>query len=219
MQRGQAMLSGPRALFSAPSEQLQAVRRWNAERRWGLVEADFDAVRGGPPPGPRRPLVADVLAVFLEGTRGTPAMVRTFRELLAVAFAPFDGGVCWDGYERPCADTIRPAEGSPFPGRGLRWERIDLGADRGIAPSLVGPGRRPGLCLLAASALHPRWVAAMDGQRVPYVWLAGLDVCMTPAKPWSAKPRLGFSQPTREVRLHAIESWRSHPCWSVPAYA
>lgn len=221
MQERQAAPQAIRTFFTPPVEQVDMVKRWNKDRGWGFTPAEFEQVSAGPASRRRGGrLSADVLSVSLEGSARDPGYVRTFNELAEIAFAPFIGGwCCWDGFERLTTKTLRPAGGTQYSGKLLRWVTIDLGADRNKPPARLSTSvPRPGLSVLAAAALHPHWLEAMDGRTVPYVWLAGLDLSLSTAKPWNAKPRLGFCNPLGEVRMHAIESDRHHPCWAVPSY-
>ena len=208
-------------LFTPPEGQLEKVRTWNRERGWGFTEDELAAASAGIRglQAPKKPLVAHVLSVTLADSGGVPGLVRTFHELMELALSQFSGGPCWDGFDRLDAGTLRRPCGSVSCARRLRWVMVDFDAWRDVAPTALDPNLRlPGLSILAAAALHPQWVTAMDGRRVPYVWMPGLDLTVSPQRPWTAKPRLGYSQPTREVRLHAEEASKSHYCWAVPAF-
>jgi hypothetical protein len=220
MQEERTMPEPKRSLFATPHEQLAAVTVWNRERKWGFTAEDLARVVGGPPPKARDGrLVADVLTVWLGPSRDASGLIRTFRELKAVAFDRFPAQWSWEGYDAADPDTLRPAH-RVRQGRRLAWRTIDLGANRDVAPASVPRSDGyPGLSLLAAAALHPNWMASMDGANVPYVWLAGLDVNMPGAKvPWSSKPRLGFSQPFRQIHLHALDAAMKHRSWAIPIF-
>jgi hypothetical protein len=74
-------------------------------------------------------------------------------------------------------NRLHLTEPERYPGHGLRWEFVDLGCERN--PDHFGEyeSRRPAfLAVLAAAALHPRWVLNLVGwgSRCPSAWLTGL---------------------------------------------
>lgn len=182
------------AMFVSPHAQLFGLARWNARRGWGFTDDDLNDVAREIPPAPPAgaELVARVLEVRLpDGADGTPGVLRTFRELVAVlveeqGMRPFHLFDLWPKMRV----TLRPGNRHAA---GLGWRTIDLGhgwkppdgrppcGARGCSPhGLAACGAFPDAGLLAAAAHFPLWLKRMDGVHVPYVWLAGYELADVP---------------------------------------
>lgn len=169
------------AMFLPPDDQLKAVRAWNAERRWGFREEDFQELAASVPPPPPAPsdgrlqLTARVLEVALPATDGVSGPRRTLEELWR--FAARQPGVrplhLFDPDQNPQLDVVPAPEAAHV--AGLRWRIVDFGGRVGEVPRRLPAGAaRPGAAVLSAAALFPLWLARMDGIHVPYAWVPGL---------------------------------------------
>lgn len=179
----------PKYLFAPLTEQLANVRRWNEDRQWGFAGAELDAIDLSPRTHPD-PLVVDLLAVFLDAEyRGEDegeldGVRRTCHEMWSVAAERQLNTWCWDwvrdAYEsRPKPVRLLPGiEHRP----GVRRVTVDLGAHwqpgRHVRPRAIRGPDSAHAEILAAAAHFPRWARAMDGVRVPFIWLAGYQVTL-----------------------------------------
>lgn len=140
------------------------------EGDFARAEASLSAFRG-------EGLKALVLVPYL----GT--VQETFERLLDVAYGPAaeDGNreryMSW--YFKTDSELMRLHEGVEFPRNTLRWEIIDLGANRGKSPSEVRNQHSPHMACLAAAWHHPNWLKAIDGKTVPSIWIPGIEATST----------------------------------------
>lgn len=186
------------ALFESIVKQVRGVWELNQRLGWGFTADDFASlpVPTAWPTVQLHNLAAVTLVPYLDTVQTT-----------------FDG--LWRAVEARHANTWRWEElksgslnlklldGIVHPGRCLRWETIDLAAnwdqENGIRPRDVRNAQSPHAGILAAAAIHTRWVEAMDGETVPFVWLPGYQ-CLFDGR-WSAVLWLDFFQDGRQVRL------------------
>ena len=137
-------MTAPGNIFVSLRTQLDNIRKWNEERGWGFSPEDLDSV-DVTPPVEGKPLVVDLIAVYLDGEAELNGVRRTCHERWTVA-----------------------AEQQPPPG-------VDVGAHcepgRYLSASRVRSHDAAHAEVLAAAAHFPRWVGAMDGKTVPYTWL------------------------------------------------
>ena len=209
-------------LFSATTDQLTQIKKWNKEHNWGFTEKHFTAL-GTPPELPEDAgnLVTVVLVPYLGNKSKVPGFYHTFKELWKLAAEQQENSWRWYGYKD--ASSIRLLEGIKHPKKCLRWEIIDLGANwdkkNGIAPKNVrNPQTSPHAGILACAALHPNWVRVMDGNQVPYVWVPGYQVAVPGDGPWRNVPDLDFNAHGHEVRLYyGWDAYQSYS-WGVPAF-
>lgn len=210
-------------LFTKPEDQLKRVREWNLERGWGVSDEVFAEAEKSIPAVPEDDLVAVVLVPYLTEVRKKDKIVmtgveRTFQELWALAKAEQQANWRWDGYDKAGPERLRLLKGIEHT-PGLRWEVIDLGANRNRKPEDVRNAKRsPHAGILAAAALHPEWVRAMDGENVPYVWLPGYEVNVPGGGAWQDVPDLGFYRGGRGVRLYCGWYYDCFPSWAVPSF-
>ena len=190
-------------LFVSLEDQIANVRRWNTERNWGFTDADFDAVDLSP--SEHSGLVVDVIAVYLPDQGKTSGIPRTFEELWDIASSIQPGK--WR-YESLKSDKkhLRLLDGIEHT-PGIRRVTIDLGANwdtqDGIRPMDVRGKDSVHAEALAAAAHFPNWVQAMDGERVPYVWMPGYQVTIPGYEAWRCLPYLDWDSVGREVELYA----------------
>lgn len=220
-QQAQLAIRPPEMLFASLPEQLSNVRRWNQERRWGFSAADFHAVDLTPRAG-AQPLVVDVVAVYLDDGAELTGVRRTCHELWTVAAQQQPHTWCWDWYWDRWEHHPKPvqlAEGLIHE-PGIRRVTVDLGAHfepgRYVrAGTLRGPDSAHAE-VLAAAAHFPRWIRAMDGHRVPHVWLMGYDVLIRGRPNPLRIPALSWSHLRRTMSLTAGWANHAHSGWAAP---
>lgn len=204
-------------IFAPPEVQVENVRRWNDEQQgWGFSDENFASLAEAPewPDGEEAKLVAVVLVPYLATVQ------QTFDELWQVAATQQPNSWRWaELHSDP--DHLRLLSGIEHK-PGLQWEVIDLGAnwDRrdGISPESVrDPGTSPHAGCLAAAAHHPKWVQAMDGEKVPFIWLPAYEVTVTGRDPWQRSSRLSWDHGGRGVDLDAYWSDR-RSYFAIPAF-
>jgi hypothetical protein len=192
-------------LFVPLEVQLSNARRWNAERNWGFTDADFDAIDHTP--AIHTGLVVDVIVVYLPDDGKTSGIQRTFEELWDVASSIQPNN--WR-YESLKSDMkhLRLLDGIEHKPC-IRRVTLDLGANwdttKGILSVDVRGKNSVHAEALAAAAHFPDWVQAMDGERVPYVWMPGYQVTISGDEAWRRLPYLFWSRDDRRVELSA--SW------------
>ncbi|MBA2308050.1 MAG: hypothetical protein H0W01_01820 [Pseudonocardiales bacterium] len=200
LERPVAGAASTQSLFVPLTEQLANVRRWNEDLEWGFSEADFDAI-DLTESHHSQPLVADVIVPylddiylgddedFMDGVR------HTCDELWSLAAAQQAYAWCfdwlwaeYDGRRKPVR-LLPGIEHRP----GIRRVAVDLGAhwrpSRHIRPGQIRGVNSAHAEVLAAAAHFPQWAAAMDGKRVPFVWISGYQVTWPP-QPESVQSRL-----------------------------
>ena len=95
----------------------------------------------------------------------------------------------------------------------LRWEVIDLGCQRNKKPVDVrSPEKSPHAGILASAMLHPEWVKAMDGGRVPCVWIPGYEI------DFAGVLIVISNSGDYEIALGFRECAASYPGWAVPSF-
>ncbi len=198
-------------LFVSPEQQIENVRVWNRLRSWGFTEANFEQARAQLPTitRPTRHLNTLVLVPDLDTVR------RTFEELWLVAAAQHVSH-SRSGWLKSDAKHLRLRSGiSHRPG--LRWEVIKLGANPGKAPADVPTTMVAHAGVLAAAVHFPKWIQAMDGGDIPFVWLAGYQYSDAIRKPWRSVPYLlGTGSPPEVFLATGADDDLGNGCWAVP---
>lgn len=197
-------------LFLSPEAQIEQWRKWNSEFKLGISDGEFQQLATSVPAWPEDRLVAVVLTYHF----GTPQQEFEFYWPL-IARAQ-ERNWKWDQllFDQDHLRWLSGYENVP----GLKWEVIDLGADRNRKPCDVRhPKKSPGASGLAAAALFPDWVRAMDGNKVPYIWLPGCEVSIPGYEAWQGVPCMYFDRDRREVGLHAGWCGRADGGWAVPS--
>lgn len=204
--------------FISPSDQLALVRQRNKERGWGFTEDDFTSLREDVPAWPEEKLCAVVLDVSLD------TIQRTFEQgwhFTAKAQEELGAGKWrWDEIKSD-SKHLRFLQGIEFQPNTLQWRVVDLGANwdkkNGIRPKDVrNPKNSPHSAILWAASYFPKWIQAMDGVNIPYVWIPGYELTIPVYGPWSNVPCLFWHRGTRKVRLYARSSGNADPFWAVP---
>ncbi|MFZ6015672.1 MAG: hypothetical protein ACOYUZ_04955 [Patescibacteria group bacterium] len=196
-------------LFTPVEAQLTRVRELNAERGWGFTDEDFAEAERSVPPWPDGKLVAVTLVPYLPDADGMGGVERTFQEIWKAAAVAQEKSWRWDGYDKAGPDRLRLLKGIDHPAKDqpvLRWEVIDLGCNRNRKPVDVRDSKTsPHAGIIASAMLHPEWVKAMDGDKVPYVWAPGYEVNVSGENQWQHVPGLGFLRSVRKIGLDC--SW------------
>lgn len=203
-------------LFVSLEVQLANVRNWNQMRGWGFTDADFDAV--DLTPGDHSGLVVDVIVVYLPDQGKTSGIQRTFEELWDIASSIQPGKWRYDSLksDKKHLRLLDGIEHTP----GIRRVTLDLGANwdttNGIRPIDVRGTDSVHAEVLAAAAHFPDWIQAMDGERVPYVWMPGYQVTIPGHEAWRGLPYLYWGSAGRKVGLCA--DWDGYPGygWACP---
>ncbi|MDQ3761877.1 MAG: hypothetical protein M3460_09295 [Actinomycetota bacterium] len=215
----------PEIMFASLPEQLGNIRRWNAERRWGFTAGDLHSVDLTPRAG-NDPLVVDVITVYLDDSTKLNGVQRTCHELWTVAAEQQPHSWSWDWYWdrwEHCPKPVRLIDGLVHR-PGIRRVTVDLGAHfkpgRYVRPSTLRSTDSAHAEILAAAAHFPRWIRAMDGNEMPYTWLAGYEVVIRGRPAPGRLPALSWSNLRRTMSLtagwtdHAYSGWASPVCVS-----
>ncbi|HWQ99304.1 MAG TPA: hypothetical protein VN397_00460 [Candidatus Methylomirabilis sp.] len=210
-----------RMLFTPPVYQLKTVRMWNVERNWGFTDEQFRAAASVIPSVPDRYLVGAVLIPHL----GT--VQRTHDELWAMAASRHPQSDLWDRFEPDSQEIdgetrhfgVELASGQEH-APGLRWEVIDFGSHVGKAVTDMAGRPLPHAGILAAAALHPEWVAYMDGNRVPFVWLSGYVVTGDSSDAFGNVPTLSLEPYAGKPMLRRMhdDGRKGKPTYAVPTF-
>lgn len=212
----------PPGLFVSLEEQLDNVRRWNADKNWAFTEADWagiDLVPGRHDD----PLVTDVIAVYLPGDSSLDPVRRTCDELWGVLCDQYPSAWCWDD---KCWDLnlvarkhVRLLHGIGHQ-PGIRRVTLDLGAHWDpIHPkrAIDIRGRDSAHAeVLAAAAHFPAWVRAMDGVTVPFALLSGYQVTLVEQESWRRLPCLSWNESRATLSLTAHWADIYAPRWASP---
>ncbi|PZS39204.1 MAG: hypothetical protein DLM62_09555 [Pseudonocardiales bacterium] len=211
----------PEVMFAPLPEQLANIRRWNEERRWGLTAADLHSVDLTPCAG-NDPLVVDLIAVYLRDGAEMDDVQRTCHELWTVAAAQQPHSWSWDWYEDRWEQRRKPVRliGGLVHRPGIRRVTVDLAAHfqpgRYVRPSTLRSLDSAHAEVLAAAAHFPRWVRAMDGKKIPYIWLSGYELLIHGhPTPWRL-PALSWSNFRHTVSLTAGWANHSYSGWASP---
>jgi hypothetical protein len=211
----------PEMMFTPLPEQLANIRRWSEERQWGLSASDLHSVDLTPRAG-NDPLVVDLIAVYLRDSAEMDDVQRTCHELWTVAAAQQPHSWSWDWYSDRWEQRRKPVRLiSGLTHRpGIRRVTVDLAAHyelgRYVRPSALRSLDSAHAEILAAAAHFPRWIQAMDGKNIPYIWLSGYELLIRgrPA-PWRL-PALSWSNFRHTVSLTAGWANHSYSGWASP---
>jgi hypothetical protein len=216
------MNSLPGDIFASLDEQLDNVRRWNTMRRWGFTADDLAAIDLTPRPQPR-PLVVDLIAVYLDSNWMLDGIRRTCDDLWLLAADQQPNAWCWDDWYWNQPDSglkpVRLLDGIVHR-PGVRRVTVDLGAywvpGRHVRPADVRGPHSAHAEVLAAAAHFPRWIRSMDGQTVPYTWLCGYQVTVPRRSRHARTPCLSWTSYRSMLSLTSHEADYSQPGWAAP---
>ncbi|MEP6695696.1 MAG: hypothetical protein ABJA34_02330 [Pseudonocardiales bacterium] len=212
----------PDDMFTSLREQLDKVREWNGMRRWNFTAADFDAVDLTSRMH-SRPLVVDLVAVYLKGEGNLDAVRHTADELWLMAALEQPNSWCWDDWywDQPHSGLkpLRLARGIVHK-PGIRRVTVDLGAHwqpgRHVTALSVMDTASAHAEVLAAAAHFPNWVRAMDGRTVPYTWLAGYQVTIPPYSRHYRVPCMTWTRYRQMLSLTSHEAAYTQFGWAAP---
>lgn len=215
------VVTPPGKIFASLRTQLDHIRGWNEERRWGFTPDELDSV-DLTPPAETKPLVVDLIAVYLGGDAELNGVRRTCHELWTVAAEQQPHTWCWDWYWDKWQDSPKPVRlvDGIVHRPGIRRVTVDLGAHfvpgRYLSPGKVRSPYSAHAEVLAAAAHFPRWVQAMDGKTVPYTWLSGYEV-MSWERP-SSERLLALSWVGYRHSMSLTAAWadHTHSGWASP---
>jgi hypothetical protein len=215
----------PDKIFVSLRAQLDNVREWNERRRWGLGADDLDSVDLIPSAASaaeNKPLVVDVIAVYLGGNDELNGVRRTCHELWTVAAEHQPHTWCWDWYWDKWKDRPKPVRlrDGIVHRPGVRRVTVDLAAHfkpgHYLRPGSVRGPDSAHAEVLAAAAHFPRWVWAMDGKTIPYTWAAGYEVMIRERPSPERLPALSWSAFRHTMSLTAGWADHAHIGWAVP---
>jgi len=159
-----------RRLFTPREQQLTLMRAWSEELYWNFTEEDFAKAEAEMPDWPDGGLIAVVLVPYFKCEQETfetlwslACRMNPDAERTGAAKRKYFGSGLYT-YEEKDDEQVKLEK--------LCWRTVDLRANRGKNPSSLKK-INAGAAVLAAAALHPAWLQAMDGETVPYVWLPG----------------------------------------------
>lgn len=215
------MATPPGKIFASLRTQLDSIRGWNEERRWGFTLEELDSV-DLTPTVENKPLVVDLIAVYLCGDAELNGVRRTCHELWTVAAEQQPHTWCWDWYWDKWKDSPKPVRlvDGIVHRPGIRRVTVDLGAHfvpgRYLAPRKVRSPYSAHAEVLAAAAHFPRWIRAMDGKTVPYTWLSGYEVMSWEGLSSERLPALSWVGYRHSMSLTAAWSDHAHSGWASP---
>jgi hypothetical protein len=214
----------PEKLFSSLRAQLENIREWNAERKWGFSADDLHSV-DLTPRAQENPLVVDLIAVYLSGNAGLNGVRRTCHELWTVAAEQQPHSWSWELDWNEWKDYIKPVRllNGIVHRPGIRRVTVDLGAyfkpGRYIRPSSARSQYSAHAEVLAAAAHFPRWIRAMDGQTIPYAWIPGYEVMFWNRSSSERLPALSWSELRHTMSLTAAWTEHAFSGWAAPTCA
>jgi hypothetical protein len=208
-------VNGP---FVIPAVQIEMIRFFNHARRWEISERVFDQIEGCIPDWPNEPMAAVVLVPYLPEKRGVRGHLRTFYELWNIAADRQEKSLKWDGFDLAATNPLRLIDGIRHT-PGLRWEIIQLAENRNQrATDVRTPQFTPHAGILAAAALHPQWVRAINGEDVPHVLLSGYEVTVRKTASWGHAPMLSYQIHEGAIELEPVETHRHSYSCAVPTF-
>jgi hypothetical protein len=109
------------------------------------------------------------------------------------------------------------------PKPGFQWEVISTGTFRNNQTRYIRGDQRqltvekcqlPHIGIYASATAHPKWVKAMNAGKIPYVWVAGLDVKGADGL-WDLVSEVVFFKHDRAVWMYAVSDDYQSQGWSV----
>lgn len=166
-------------MFETPQNQLKKIKKLNKEYAWGFTSAHFKAVENVP-----KQVESDLQTVVLVPYFDT--LGKTVDSLWQAIEDQAPKSFRSSGIK---AANIRLHKGT-FPKKQLKWVVLDVGTHRNISPKKIRETNDnvAGVEVLACALLHPDWTKAMDGNKVPYADIPGIEVNLPEFAPWSSSP-------------------------------
>ncbi|MEK7586977.1 MAG: hypothetical protein AAB453_03870 [Patescibacteria group bacterium] len=218
------MLTSVDRLFTLPHDQIVLLRLWNNEYDLGFKEKEImDLWKEIPQPGTG--LIQPVIEICLESVGET---VDKLWLIICDRQVKFKAKIArWEGlFTNP--ELFRLREGINWQ-KGLRWKKVDLGANVACSSdqvrAMVGIESLPHVAVLSMGALSPLWVQNMKRKIgdtfVPFVEMAGFEICVQYCPPWSRVLTFCFDQERNHVALSvckASEIGYDSNSWCVPVF-
>lgn len=209
-------------IFSSPKDQLQRVHDWNSRQhptKWVFPSRKFEKLEQEIPqiPGDRAEsgLVTIVLDIRLD------TLEATFNAALTVAKRSASIAIETASWLKADAEHMRASAHWDFQ-PGLRWRVIDLGANQDMPPRRVQEGTQrehlPSSAIMWCCALHPFWLHAMDGDKIPFVVAAGCEMKGPGlSKEWTHALGI-WKEPSGTGTVHILPTsvHCRNPQWAVP---
>jgi len=209
-------------LFLHPSQQWKLFLEYNQglDQGWKFEETHYVDI-GNPPELPEGagPLCVVQLVPYQETVEKTIAFLLGFvqsqMEKLGLNYYQ------WEGYNDLLTkkDVIRLLPGIEHPRKCLRWEIIDLGANRNRKPCDVRNESSPHAAVLAAAGFHTNWSTSMDGDKIPYVFMPGYQVTVPSGDSWQCVPHIWFDQHDRRLKISYNWDGSCSQSWAVVVFA
>lgn len=208
-----AVIAAIPSLFATPDEQIAHLRERNKACGFAFTEAQFAEVEKAKPTAVFQDLQEVwVLAWYLDTLEATVEA--------SWQWAGERSGNPWKWDALKFDEKSLRHSGETSQDRSLRWVCLDIRANTSKPPNAIREGINslPGIEPIQLAAYSPEWVKSMDGKKVPYVWLAGLEANIFGSTPWSDVPLLHLGVTNRGVRLSALRGWNAHDYWAVPVF-
>lgn len=218
---------GGKEYFLALEGQADLVEAWSIKGGWGFSKEEFAEVRKEIPSVRERmkkyahePLVAPVLVPSFDdgGDAAKGGAARTLETLLPLIGVGHEKFSSSQRYEDMNASKVRAVDGGAQVRR-LAFEIIGLGDHRGETPDSVRSkeGKLPGAGVIAAAALNPDWIRAMDEKDVPMAWAAGYEMTLRNVDYWGNVPLISFI-PDRGVEIEPESARTTGDHVAVPSF-
>ncbi len=215
MERIQAILEGRgyegdllHGMFASPDAQLRMAKQRNLERGWGFTDEDFASLGPAPSWLTDNRLVVVILDISLD------SIEQTFEEAWDAVKGAHPANWRWPELKSD-KESLRLLSGNHK--RGLRWQVVDLGANKNARPIDVrNPKTSPSSALLWMAFYSPKWIQSMNGTDVPYVWIPGYEATISGYGAWTSMPLLFWDADDRKVELYADFSGYRNEKWAVP---
>ncbi|MFA6252904.1 MAG: hypothetical protein WCV69_01380 [Patescibacteria group bacterium] len=197
-------------MFATPAQQLSMVKVLNVQHCWGFTDEDFIKLGQAPVPANTTRLTVVILEVCLDTVQ------RTFDTAwqLAASKQPNSsrlGGLLSD------SEHLRLLSGQHS--RGLKWRIVDLGANQNRKSVDVRDSvQSPAAAILWMAYYSPKWVSAMNGKDIPYVFLPGYEACAPIFLDWQFVPCFGWDADMRQFWLRTFHLGSQCDEWAVPAF-
>lgn len=228
-------------LFTSQSDQITQLKLWNEKYGWGFKPRDFEQAARHVPDWPKDKLTAVVLVPCLPADEppkqrprgmtqkayktlkreyeGKTSLQHTLEQLWRVINS--NHVTTWkspdlrfdDEHMRMTIRTCQP---------GLHWAVLDLAAHDGQAPKYLDKSSLAGIEVFAAMALHPDFMAQINGDTIPFLLAAGLEAHLSidgpftnAYKDWNQVPGFFFYKPDQKLVVRAIDrdiSFSGHSC-------
>lgn len=195
-------------LFARPEQQLSQLKALNVIGGW-FDRSHFEQLVPPPDPVNQNHLTVVVLDIHIDSVQFT---FDTAWNLVASQRAV-------NRYSGLLSDSLNLRANSR-PGKNfLKWCIVNLGANRDLSPLKVRhTGTMAGAAILWMAFFSPRWLTAMNGKEVPFVWLPDYELRSAEIGGWQNTPALMHRAGSDVVKLECYRCFDIKPGWAVPEY-